>query len=126
VRSTDFEVPWPPSTNHYWRSLGRGRTILSEDGRKFRDAVEQMCGFGQVRPFGSARLSVTMVAHPPDNRRRDLDNLFKALLDGLAHAGVYEDDSQIDDLRITRGQIAKVHPCVIVKISEMEERNGQQ
>jgi Holliday junction resolvase RusA-like endonuclease len=29
-----------------------------------------------------------------------LDNLLKATLDGLAHAGVYEDDSQIVDLRI--------------------------
>jgi Holliday junction resolvase RusA-like endonuclease len=37
----------------------------------------------------------------PDRRRRDVDNLLKSLLDGLGHAGVYEDDSQIQDLRIS-------------------------
>jgi crossover junction endodeoxyribonuclease RusA len=37
-----------------------------------------------------------MDAFPPDRRRRDLDNLLKALLDSIEHAGVYEDDSQID------------------------------
>jgi crossover junction endodeoxyribonuclease RusA len=43
-----------------------------------------------------------MDAFPPDRRRRDLDNLPKAVLDSLAHAGVYEDDSQIDLLIIRR------------------------
>lgn len=42
-----------------------------------------------------------MDAFPPDRRRRDLDNLQKPVLDVLQHAGVYEDDSQID-LLITR------------------------
>ena len=36
----------------------------------------------------------------PDRRRRDVDNLLKSLLDALDHAEVYEDDSQIQDLRI--------------------------
>lgn len=35
-------------------------------------------------------------------RRRDIDNLTKCVLDALAHAGVYEDDCQIDDLRVRR------------------------
>jgi crossover junction endodeoxyribonuclease RusA len=34
------------------------------------------------------------------NRRRDLDNLLKAPLDALTHAGVYVDDHLIVDLRI--------------------------
>lgn len=45
-------------------------------------------------------LKVEIEAFRPDKRRRDLDNLLKATLDGLAHAGVYEDDSQIVDLHI--------------------------
>lgn len=42
-----------------------------------------------------------MDAFPPDRRRRDLDNLQKPTLDAMQHAGVYEDDSQVD-LLITR------------------------
>ena len=46
------------------------------------------------------KMCVVIEAWRPDYRRRDLDNLLKATLDGLAHAGVYDDDSQIVDLRI--------------------------
>ena len=34
-------------------------------------------------------------------------NIFKALGDSLTHAGVWDDDSQIDDLRITRGEVIR-------------------
>ena len=47
-----------------------------------------------------------MDAFPPDRRRRDLDNLQKPLLDALQHAGVYEDDSQIDLLVSRRRELA--------------------
>ncbi len=32
---------------------------------------------------------------PPDDRRRDCDNVQKAVLDALQHAGVFWDDSQV-------------------------------
>jgi crossover junction endodeoxyribonuclease RusA len=44
---------------------------------------------------------------PPDKRTRDLDNLLKGPLDALAHAGVYTNDRQINDLRIYRGNVIK-------------------
>ena len=40
---------------------------------------------------------------PPDNRRRDIDNVQKALLDALQHGGAYADDSQIVRLSIEKG-----------------------
>jgi crossover junction endodeoxyribonuclease RusA len=48
-----------------------------------------------------------MDAFPPDRRRRDLDNLAKPTLDALEHAGVYEDDSQIDLLIIRRQDVVR-------------------
>ena len=50
------------------------------------------------------RLKVEVAAFPPDRRARDLDNLLKSILDSLQHSGVFESDSQIDDLRIWRGE----------------------
>lgn len=43
-----------------------------------------------------------ILANPPDNRRRDLDNLLKGTLDSLQHANIYPDDNQIDKLKIER------------------------
>ena len=58
-------------------------------------------GNGPRKPPSGGRIALAMDAFPPDRRRRDLDNLQKPVLDALQHAGVYEEDSQID-LLITR------------------------
>jgi crossover junction endodeoxyribonuclease RusA len=50
------------------------------------------------------RISLEVYAHPPDRRRRDIDNILKCLCDGLQHAGVYEDDCQIDEIHISRAK----------------------
>ena len=69
------------------------------------------------------RLRVEVVAHAPDHRRRDLDNLHKATLDALEHAAVYADDGQIDDLRIRRGDVDKDNPRLEVVIVEVGEES---
>jgi crossover junction endodeoxyribonuclease RusA len=55
--------------------------------------------------------------YPPDGRRRDCDNVQKALLDAMQHGGVYGDDSQIKKLlTIMRDAIVpggKVIVCVM-------------
>lgn len=53
-----------------------------------------------VKPY-TGRLMLIISVHPPDNRRRDLDNILKALLDAM-EGMLYEDDSQIDELLIRR------------------------
>jgi crossover junction endodeoxyribonuclease RusA len=58
-----------------------------------------------------------MDAFPPDRRRRDLDNIQKPVLDALQHAGVYEDDSQID-LLVTRRRDLGVPPRLEVELNE--------
>ena len=45
-------------------------------------------------------VSLLVECYPPDRRRRDLDNLLKALQDSLQAAGAFEDDSQIKELRM--------------------------
>jgi crossover junction endodeoxyribonuclease RusA len=113
----EFTLPWPPSVNTYWRNFD-GRMIISAKGREYRETVgDQMTLQKMVYRF-SGPLRVVIEAYRPDKRRRDLDNLLKATLDGLAHAGVYEDDSQIVDLRIYWAP--DIGGMLKVKIEEIE------
>ena len=114
---TTITLPWPPSVNRYWRhpSTGRlaGRHLISSDGRKYREQVAAMTML-QTNAHYAGSLIVDITANRPDNRRRDLDNLLKAILDSLTHAGIWGDDSQIIDLRIKWGE--KVVPDGSVEI----------
>lgn len=106
-RQVVLSLPWPPSVNHYWLSLRKGpmagRVIISTEGKNYRKAVAAAVLEQRVPTrmlTGKLRLWIHVL--PPNNIRRDLDNLPKAVLDSLTHAGVFEDDSDIDDLHITR------------------------
>ena len=91
-----FELPYPPSINHYYRRVGP-RTLISREGRAYRGHVASaLAGLG-LEPFDGP-LEVQLDVYPPDKRRRDVDNVQKALLDSLQQAGVYRDDSQIKRL----------------------------
>jgi Holliday junction resolvase RusA-like endonuclease len=89
----EFELPYPPSINHYWRRVGP-RTLISREGRRFRQCVMANLAAMGVEPL-QGRLAVTIEIYPPDYRRRDLDNTLKALLDAMQHGGAYADDNQI-------------------------------
>lgn len=113
----EITLPWPPSVNAYWRTF-QGRMIISAKGRDYREAVCVLVQRQGADAGYTGKLVVEIEAYQPDKRRRDLDNLLKAPLDALTHAGVYTDDSQISDLRIywapTIGGMLKV------KIKETE------
>lgn len=88
-----LELPYPPSTNHYYRHLGHV-TLISSRGRAYRDAVVALLAALGVRPL-SGPLDLRLELYPPDRRRRDCDNAQKPVLDALQHGGAYHDDSQI-------------------------------
>jgi crossover junction endodeoxyribonuclease RusA len=96
----ELELPFPPSVNHYYRRVGP-RTLISREGRRFRERVCAVLAATRVDPLAGP-LTVEIEIYPPDRRRRDIDNVQKALLDALQHGGAYRDDSQIEDLRIKR------------------------
>ena len=50
-------------------------------------------------------MAMTIEVYPPDRRRRDIDNLLKAVLDACQHGGAFPDDSRIVWLLIYRAQI---------------------
>ena len=45
-----FELPYPPSINHYWRRVG-ARTLISREGRRFRQRVVAILGARRVEPL---------------------------------------------------------------------------
>ena len=101
-------LPWPPSANHYYRRVGP-RTLISREGREYRKSI---CGLlapvtgGIHQPLFDGRVCLCIDAFPPDRRRRDIDNLQKCLIDSIEHAGVYQDDGQIDLLLTGRRAVA--------------------
>jgi len=116
-----LNLPYPPSINHYWRRVGP-RTLISREGRTFRRNVCALLGGGGPRkPPSGGRIALAMDAFPPDRRRRDLDNLAKPVLDALEHAGIYEDDSQID-LLLTRRRDVVAGGKLDVRIDELPLR----
>ena len=99
-----LDLPWPPSVNSYYRSVPIGRqcrVLISKTGREYRKRVEAACV--GVRPI-EGRIDMRITARPPCRRKRDLDNILKSLLDAMEHAGVYENDNQIDRLLIERAE----------------------
>lgn len=94
-------LPWPPTVNTYYRKFG-DKVLISAKGREYRETVADLSRANAWPKFGVDRVRVEIEAWMPDRRRRDLDNILKSLLDSLTHAGVWDDDSQIDDLRIFR------------------------
>lgn len=99
--------------------------LISAAGREYRRAVghEVLQGraVGICRPSAyTGRLAVTVNIHAPDRRRRDIDNVAKALLDALTHAGLWEDDSQLDDLRLIRGAVRPRNGCVVVAVAQID------
>lgn len=97
----ELTLPWPPTANTYWRRNG-GRYFISKRGQDYREFVAKTCYPYQGLFVAEDRLRLRIKAFPPDKRKRDLDNLFKSVLDSIQHAGIYVDDSQIDKLSIER------------------------
>jgi crossover junction endodeoxyribonuclease RusA len=109
-----LSLPWPPSTNRYWRHVGH-RTLLSRDGRAYKANVLAAIREQQGTPTPmTGPVKVLVALHPPDRRRRDIDNhAGKALLDALQHAGILEDDSQVVELHAFMLEPRKGGLCVV-------------
>lgn len=114
-------IPFPPSVNHYWFQKGI-RRFIGAKGKQFRLDVLRIWNsyYGPMHPttiaYETERLRLHINVYQPDKRKRDLDNLLKAPLDALQHAGVYADDTQIDDLQIVRNEIDRINPRLEVSI----------
>ncbi len=107
----------PPTVNHYYGTRGKQRYIR-EAGKAYRKAVAEIVSdAGHKTIEGRVRLYVAI--HPANRMRQDLDNRSKALQDALTHAGVWLDDSQIDELVLVRRPVERGGKIEVV-IMEIE------
>lgn len=89
-----LQLPYPVTANKYWR-VWRGRAVKSKEARSYQLAVGQLARVAGVPKFlGSVRVCIS-VYRP--QRRGDLDNCIKVVLDALKGI-VFDDDDQVIEL----------------------------
>jgi crossover junction endodeoxyribonuclease RusA len=107
-----MSFPVPPSNNRYYRRSGH-HTHISIQGRAYKKTVCEIVAEFYPIKFGIHPVRVHIDYWPPTRRKSDLDNQFKAILDSLTAAGVWDDDSQIDELSIARKPVMKSGKIVV-------------
>jgi crossover junction endodeoxyribonuclease RusA len=118
--SRDLHAPliiyssWPPSLNTLYPTVN-GHRILSKQGSRFKKDLayqfrRRYIGFGEpVR----CDLFCLIELFPPDNRRRDIDNTTKIILDAFTDI-IYEDDKQIKKLMVVKNLLEPPGSATII------------
>lgn len=107
-----FDIPLPPTINTYYGARGNTRYIKPA-GVAFRQEVALAVRLAKL-PKLVGRLSIVLRIYPRDKRVQDIDNRIKAALDALMHAGLFEDDSQFDDVRAIRDRVVPGGKCEVM------------
>lgn len=115
ARVSRVTLPYPPSVNRYWRQW-QGRTLLSAEARKYKNAAAIIARAAGMRPIsGPVVLSIDFYR---PRKRGDCDNLFKAQLDSLRGIA-YADDDQVVEIHARRFD-DKSNPRAEVTVTQAE------
>ena len=96
-----FEIPFRPDSVHpHWRTAKYGGQYLSKAGRQFRENVQNYIKIQKYITF-TGKIKVNIELYFKDNRKKDIDNYFKAILDSF-NGFLYTDDSFIYQLKGTK------------------------
>lgn len=108
-----LELPYPPSANVIWRR-SKFSTYLSKEGKDYKKAVADYISANNIPKFGDDKVKISMTLRPRDKRKRDIDNCLKISIDSIASAGVINDDFQVEELTIKRGEIVSGGLLIVV------------
>jgi crossover junction endodeoxyribonuclease RusA len=118
-KKLEVKLPWPPSVNHYWKARG-SRRFISPIAKAWLDEAILLLRAARVRFDGPVKVS--MFLSPPDRRRRDGDNLEKAVMDSLVKAGVIQDDSLWHVPRSCKELVGECKGYVILVVEEADDK----
>lgn len=112
VGTVTLSLPFPPSVNNLWR---RGRTGMyrSPSYMTWLNAAGTMLNAQKPGKI-AGHYVIAIELERKDNRRRDCDNLVKAVSDLLEQHGVIENDSLADSLTVAWSP--RVSGCRVVLI----------
>ncbi len=96
-----LHLPYPPSVNGMYRRGDDGQTKLTQKAKTFRLHCKAEGRRIRASPINPP-VVVSIYVFPPDRRKRDIDNIVKAILDGLEAAQVLKDDSNVARLEVCR------------------------
>ena len=106
-------LPIPLSDNRYYgKPQGAKHKYVTKGGRAFKHETSVIVANAGLRgKFGDARLAMRVDLYLPAGG--DIQNRMKCLCDGLQESHLFNDDGQIDDLRIVRQHRVKGGRCEV-------------
>lgn len=117
-----LEWPIPPSVNHIWRRHGKS-TYLSANYKRWLSNVNLCLLMRQEDPIAGP-VTVDLVIHPGKGWRsnRDLDNIFKPVLDALCRSGLILDDncSVVRQISASIGKSDGTEARLLVRVTPWE------
>ena len=114
-----LELPYPPSVNHYWTHTRRG-TFISAKGMAYRQEVQFVLRRAKIFKPLEGMLELKLKLLPPDKRKRDIDNVLKAILDSLAKGGLMRDDNQVKRLGVEMMEKMDAQGMVIMLAQQID------
>lgn len=107
----DLTLPIPPTINHYYGHRGHTKYI-NRSGKVYRHlVVTELNKQGLCGHFGADKVGLDITLHLPAGG--DIDNRLKPLLDALEAARLFDNDRQVDEIRVRRGQRVKGGLCMV-------------
>lgn len=96
-----------------------GRAHTPEATRRYERGIAQAARAAGVQA-GAGPVAVAIDVYPPDRRRVDLDNITKAILDGLVSAGAVSGDhwEVVREVLVRVASVDKLRPRVEVRVTD--------
>lgn len=107
-------LPYPPSVNHYWRMIVKGKRAIPILSREAREYKQSMASHAAGHQPSQDPVCLTIRLYRP-RKAGDIDGPLKPLLDAL-QGFLYVNDSQIVEMHVYRLD-DKEAPRVEVEVS---------
>ena len=118
-------LPYPPSLNQLYKITCKPfpKKYLSPKGKEYKLKIKEYIAANNLVLKANIPLKVSIVITPPDNRKRDIDNLFKIMLDSLTDAEFWVDDVHIRELHASY-QPPQKPGGLLVHVEPLESQGG--